>query len=110
MVGILAAVLVVALWYTMVLKPQRAKASKVREDTASQRSTLDPLEAQLAQARRDAADAATFKAQLDSLEQAMPDSPALAAFIRDANQIADETGVVVALGDARTARPSAPTA
>jgi Tfp pilus assembly protein PilO len=93
MVGILAAVLVVALWWTMMLKPARAKASKVREQTTVQQAKLDPLEAQLHQAQEDAAHASTIKAELESLQQAMPDSPALAEFIRDANQISDQTGV-----------------
>jgi Tfp pilus assembly protein PilO len=92
-VGALAAVLVLALWWTMLLKPARAKASKVRADTAIQQSKLDPLQAQLAQAQRDAANAATFKAQLESLQLAMPDSPALAAFIRNANDISKASGV-----------------
>ena len=93
MVGVLAAVLVVALWWTMLLKPTRAKASKVRDETAVQQAKLDPLQVQLAQAQRDAAHAATFKAQLESLQEAMPDSPALADFIRNANQIAGGSGV-----------------
>ena len=36
---------------------------------------------------------ATFKAQLPSLQQAVPNSPALAAFIRDANGIADASEI-----------------
>jgi Tfp pilus assembly protein PilO len=93
MVGILAAVLVLALWWTMLLKPTRAKAEKVRADTDIEQSKLDPLQAQLTQAQHDAAHAATFKAQLESLQQAMPDSPALAAFIRNANDISQASGV-----------------
>src|SRR3954463_13956826 len=93
MVGILAGVLVLALWWTMLLKPARAKAEKVRAETAVQQSKLDPLETQPAQAQKDAAHAATFKAQLESLQQAMPNSPALAAFIRNANEIAQASGV-----------------
>ena len=93
MVGILAGVLVLALWWTMLLKPARSKASKVRADTAVQQSKLDPLEAQLAQAQRDAANAATMKTQLEDLQRAMPNSPALAAFIRNANDIAEASGV-----------------
>jgi len=77
----------------MLLKPARAKAEKVRAETAVQQSKLDPLEAQLSQAQRDAAHAATFKAQLESLQKAMPDSPALAAFIRNANDISTASGV-----------------
>ena len=93
MVGILAGVLVVALWYTMLLKPVRAKTSKVKADTANQQSRLSPLESQLARARNDAAHVDKFDAQLKSLQQAMPNSPALAAFIRDANNIAAASGV-----------------
>ncbi len=92
-VGILCAVLLVALWWTMLLKPTRTKVSKVRADTAAQEAKLAPLQAQLARARRDAAHAAEFQAQLQSLQQAMPNSPALAAFIRQANQIAAASGV-----------------
>jgi Tfp pilus assembly protein PilO len=92
-VGILAAVLTTALWYTFLLKPTRSEASKVKVDTAAERAKLQPLQAELAKAKRDAAHAASFKAQLASLQLAMPDSPALAAFIRDANGIADASGV-----------------
>jgi len=92
-VGILAAVLTTALWYTFLLKPTRAQVSKVKADTAAEQTKLQPLEAQLAKAKRDAAHAASFKAQLASLQLAMPDSPALAAFIRDANGIADASRV-----------------
>lgn len=92
-VGVLAAVLVVALWWTMLLKPERSKAAKVRADTDIEQSKLEPLQTQLAKAQRDAAHAATFKAELESLQSAMPDSPALAAFIRDANNISDASGV-----------------
>jgi Tfp pilus assembly protein PilO len=93
MVGVLAAVLVLALWWTVLLKPTRAKASKVRSDTAVEQQKLDPLQAQLVKAQRDAAHAAEFKAELDSLQKAMPGSPALAAFIRDANAIASAASV-----------------
>jgi Tfp pilus assembly protein PilO len=93
MVGVLAAVLVVALWWTVLLKPTRAKAAKVHADTEIEQSKLAPLQAQLTKAQRDAANAAKFKAQLESLQKAMPDSPALAAFLRDANAIASDSGV-----------------
>jgi Tfp pilus assembly protein PilO len=92
-VGVLAAVLVTALWYTFVLKPIRAQTKKVKADTASERAKLAPLQAQVAQAQRDASHEAAFKAELLSLQLAMPDSPALAAFIRDANGIASAAGV-----------------
>jgi Tfp pilus assembly protein PilO len=92
-VGILATLLTTALWYTFLFKPIRAQQSKVKAATATERSKLQPLQAQLAQAQTDAAHAAAFKAELQSLLLAMPDSPALAAFIRDANNIAAASNV-----------------
>src|SRR5215470_7452392 len=92
-VSILVAVLVLALWWTMLLKPTRAKVAKVKTETETQQQKLAPLEAQVAKARSDAANAAEIKAQLTSLQEAMPDNPALAAFIRDANGIAADAGV-----------------
>ena len=92
-VSIIVAVLVVALWWTMLLKPTRAKVAKVKSDTTAQEAKLAPLQTQLSQAQRDAAHAAEFKAQLQSLQLALPNTPALAAFIRDANGIASASGV-----------------
>jgi Tfp pilus assembly protein PilO len=93
MVGILAAVLVLALWYTMLLKPTRSKVTDVKADAQAQEAKLAPLQAQLAKARADAANAAQIKAELASLQQALPNTPALAAFIRDANATASSSGV-----------------
>jgi Tfp pilus assembly protein PilO len=92
-VGALAAVLTLALWWNFLLKPTQAKAKAVKADTAVQRAKLQPLEAQLAQAHAYAAHASTFKAQLATLQQAVPDSPALAAFIREANAIAEASHI-----------------
>jgi len=92
-VGILATLLTAALWYTFLYKPIRAQQSKVKAATATERSKLQPLQAQLAQAQTDATHAAAFKAALQSLQLALPDSPALAAFIRDANDIAAASNV-----------------
>ena len=92
-VSILVGVLVVALWWTMLLKPTRAKVAKAKTDTQTQQDKLAPLQTQLAQARRDAAHAAELKAELQSLQLALPNTPALSAFIRDANGIASASGV-----------------
>jgi Tfp pilus assembly protein PilO len=93
MVSVLVGVLVVALWWTMLLKPTRAKVAKAKTDTQTQEDKLAPLERQLAQARQDASHAAELKAQFQSLQHALPDTPALSAFIRDANSIASASGV-----------------
>jgi len=92
-VGALVAVLTLALWWNFLLKPSRSEASKVKAETAVARTELQPLQAKLAQAQADQAHAATFKAQLASLQHAVPNSPALAEFIRNANGIADASQI-----------------
>ena len=92
-VGALAALLVTALWYNFLLKPTKSQASKVRADTAQEKIKLQPLQAQLDQANADAAHAGEFKAQLASLQQAIPDNPAQAAFTRAADDIAAASNV-----------------
>jgi Tfp pilus assembly protein PilO len=92
-VGALAGALVLALWWNFLLKPTQSKAKAVKADTELQRAKLQPLETQLAQAHAYQAHASEFKAQLAVLQQAVPESPALAAFIRDANAIGDASRV-----------------
>jgi len=92
-VSILVGFLVLALWWTMLLKPTRAKVAKAKTDAAAQEAKLAPLQTQLNQARTDASHAAEFKAELQSLQLALPNNPALSAFIRDANGIASAAGV-----------------
>ena len=85
--------LILALWWNFLLKPSRSEASKVKAETAAERTKLQPLQAQLAQANIDAAHAGTFKTRLAVLTNAVPDSPELANFIRDANAIADASNI-----------------
>jgi Tfp pilus assembly protein PilO len=92
-VGALVAVLTMALWYNFLLKPSRSDAKKVKAETETEKTKLAPLQAQLAQANNDAAHASTFKAQLAALKHALPESPDLANFIRDANGIAAASGI-----------------
>ena len=92
-VGALVGLLTMALWYNFLLKPTRASEKKVKDETAVERTKLQPLQAQVAQANIDAAHAGTFKARLAVLKNAIPESPALANFIRDANAVAAASGI-----------------
>ena len=65
----------------------------MKAEAQTQQDKLAPLQAQLAQARSDASHAAEIKAELDDLQRALPDNPALAEFIRDANSTASASGV-----------------
>jgi Tfp pilus assembly protein PilO len=84
----LGAVLVVALWWNFLLKPAQSQAKKVKAETQTEQAKIPPLEAQLAQANADAAHAGALKAQLAQAKRAVPELPALSAWIRDANSIA----------------------
>jgi Tfp pilus assembly protein PilO len=92
-VGALVGLLVLALGWNFVVKPSRSEASKVKAETAVEQAKLPPLEAQLSRARLEESHAKVFKAQLASLQQAIPDSPALAEFIRAANAIAAASNI-----------------
>jgi Tfp pilus assembly protein PilO len=92
-VGALIAVLTMALWYNFLLKPSRSDAKQVKAEVETEKAKLPPLQAQLAQANNDAAHAGTFKAQLAALTHALPESPELANFIRDANAIAAASNI-----------------
>src|SRR5260370_18983981 len=85
--------LILALWWNFLLKPSRSQASKVKAETAAERTKLQPLQAQLAQANIDGAHAGSFKTRLAVLKNAVPDSPELANFIRDANAIAAASNI-----------------
>jgi Tfp pilus assembly protein PilO len=85
--------LMLALGWNFLVKPARSEASKVKAETATERTKLQPLQAQLAQANIDAAHAGTFNTRLAALKRAVPDSPQLADFIRDANAIADASHI-----------------
>jgi Tfp pilus assembly protein PilO len=93
-VSALVGLLTLALWYNFFLKPSRSETTKVKAETEVERDKLRPLQAQVAQAKADAADEGTFKARLAKLQRAVPDGPELADFIRDANTAAVASNLV----------------
>jgi Tfp pilus assembly protein PilO len=92
-VSALVGLLTLALWYNFLLKPARSDASKVKDETAAERVKLQPLQAQVAQANADKAHAAAVRARLALLQHAIPETPELANFIRDANGVAAASGI-----------------
>ncbi len=68
-VAALVGLLVLALGYNFLVKPSNAQAKKVKAETATERTKLQPLQAQLAQANIDSAHAGTFKAHLGDAQE-----------------------------------------
>ena len=92
LVGGVVAVLVIALWFMFLYKPTSAETSKVHKQVKeAERETLG-LQAKLAQVSDKARNEQTKK-ELAVLHAAVPANPALASFIRQANQIAAQSGV-----------------
>lgn len=92
-VGALAAVLVVALWYMTLYSGLKDEASDVDAEIETAQGERSALETQVRQLRSVEADKERFEARLDRLQLAVPDRAELAAFIRSIDAIREQTGV-----------------
>ena len=91
--GVLAAVLVLAVWWMFVFSPVRSDATKVDTEIESAKADTKSLEAENAQLEDLEARAPELQADVDRLNAAVPTSPELASFIDAANALGVETGV-----------------
>ena len=91
--GVLAAVLVLAVWWMFVFSPVRSDASKVDTEIESAQADTKSLEAENAQLEDLEARAPELQADVDRLNAAVPTTPELASFIDAANALGVETGV-----------------
>jgi Tfp pilus assembly protein PilO len=103
-VGALAAILVLALWYTMLYSPITSKASKANQAAAAAQAKVKSLQAEADRLSPSAPDAKSAKQQQALLNAAIPSDPAEAAFLRDLDSLKAATGVSV-----QTVTPQSPT-
>jgi Tfp pilus assembly protein PilO len=103
-VGALAAILVLALWYTMLYSPMTSKASKANQAAAAAQAKVKSLQAEADRLSPNAPDAKSAKQQQALLNAAIPSDPAEAAFLRDLDSLKAATGVSV-----QTVTPQSPT-
>lgn len=92
-VGALAAVLVVALWYMTLYSGLKDEASNVDAEIETAEGERSALDTQVRQLRSVEANKERFEAQLDRLQLAVPDRAELAKFIRSIDAIREQTGV-----------------
>jgi Tfp pilus assembly protein PilO len=105
LVAALAVLLVGMLWYRVVyssMGSQAAKANQAADEAETRAKTLD---AQLRALTGDAGKRAPNRASLDELKAAVPDSPALAQFLRQTDAIRAASGVTF-----QSITPTAPAA
>ncbi len=92
-VGALAALLVVAVWYLTLYSGLREEASDVEAEVETAEGERSALEAQVRQLRSVDADKERFEARLERLQLAVPDRAELASFVRSVDAIRAQTGV-----------------
>jgi Tfp pilus assembly protein PilO len=92
-VGAVAGVVVLAVWYMFVLSPINSQKSKAHKATTAAEKDLQAAQAQLSHLEDLKARSKQIDAQVAKLRAAVPANPAIATFIRQANQIAAETQV-----------------
>jgi Tfp pilus assembly protein PilO len=102
-VGALAAILVLALWYTMLYSPMTSKASKANQAATAAQAKVKSLQAEAARLSPSAPDAKSKKQQQALLNAAIPSDPAEAAFLRDLDSLKAATGVAI-----QTVTPQSP--
>lgn len=87
------AVFVVLVWYFAFYSPKSHDLSKVHQDTDAAQQSQQTLRAQLSNLRGLEANRTKEQAQLQQLSAAVPQTPDLANFILQANDIATNAGV-----------------
>ena len=107
-VGILA---VMAAGWFLLISPKRSEAGQVRDEVASQNTTNNGLQGQLAMLKAQAKTLPQQQAKLAKVAAQIPDNPALPALIRTLSTAADDAGVeLVSMSPGMPAPVAAPAA
>jgi Tfp pilus assembly protein PilO len=93
LIGVVAGVGVLVLWFLLLWGPQGSKLSKAKDRTRAAEQEQQELQARIARLRSLQQDEPQKRAQLESLRVAIPDEPNLAQFILDANTAANVSGI-----------------
>src|SRR5947209_20010643 len=99
-----ACLAVLAAGLVLVIKPQRADASRLRTQTAGVESHSAQLRSQVDQLRQEQKDLPAVQKLLSQIATKIPDNPALPTLIRQLSAAADGAGVTLI-----SLAPSAPT-
>jgi Tfp pilus assembly protein PilO len=92
-IGAVAGIVVLAVWYMFVLSPINSQKSKAHKATSAAEKDLQAAQAQLSHLQDLKARSKEIDAQVAKLRAAVPANPAIASFIRQMNQIAAQTQV-----------------
>jgi Tfp pilus assembly protein PilO len=104
-IGAAVAVLVAVLFFFVLLKPKLNDISKTRDDVQSAQDEQSSLQTQLAHLKDVQRRAPQIEAQIQHVEQYLPDNPDLPGFIRLVQSAATASGI-----DLQSIAPSPPSA
>lgn len=108
-VAALAAVVLLAAGWFLLVSPQRAKAADYQAQAASVRSATSSLQTQLAMLRAQAKTLPAQRAKLQAIATKIPNNPAEPALVRALTKAADDAGVdLVSIAPSLPALVSAP--
>ncbi len=93
LIGVGGAVVITALWFFLLWKPQGDDLSKAKSDRAAAQAKADQLSGQLAHLKKLEANAAVLERDRALLAAAIPSSDQLDAFILSTNEKATAAGV-----------------
>jgi Tfp pilus assembly protein PilO len=93
--AVLAAILLVVLFWLLLWQPQRAELTEVEEQIAAQQQQQQQLGLELQRLRMIREEAPEVEAQLAAAEAVLPRSSALPSALRQLQLAADESGVVL---------------
>ena len=105
LLSILAAALVIALFYVLLLSPAREDLAELEEQIAAQQTQQQQLQQEITRLRAVRDEAPEVEAELATAEAIVPRDAALPSALRQLQVAADESGVV--LQSVSTSRPTA---
>jgi Tfp pilus assembly protein PilO len=93
--GALGAVVLVALAWLLLIGPQNGDTATLRDQESATQDRIAAQRHRLSELRRDSAKLPEYQAQLQRDRQALPDTPALADFLRELQSAGDQAGAPV---------------
>lgn len=103
--GAVGAVLILVLWYFFLWTPRSNDVNREKKRADQAETQRDELRTRIARLRALKRDEPLKRSQLESLRSAIPDDPALAQFLLQANDAANRSGI-----DFLSISPTAPSA
>jgi len=93
--GVLAAAVLVAITWFLLVTPQHAERDNLRESVSVTQRQLSQLEQRISKLQKDNEHLPEYQAELAQAQKALPASPALSDLLRELQDAGDNTSVTV---------------